>query len=217
VTADDAGVVVVIDAEGLVELARRLDDCFEMLVAIGDFVARGAPLARCRVAPDHRSFHRMVLLDNERSHVGDASYGLRKLVDIAERSVASSPYDDPMTAVQAIDRLHDALRQLCFRRMPDGRHHDPDGVLRLVTRELAWHGYVAIAFEELIELSRSSPIVGRRLLAALDDLIAGAPAERRPPLETQRSRLLTCAGDNVIPLVPDVQGFGAGEDLTVAP
>jgi uncharacterized membrane protein len=101
--------------------------------------------------------------------------------------------------------------------MPDGRHHDADGVLRLVTRELAWHGYVAIAFEELIELSRSSPIVARRLHSALDDLIAVAPAERRAPLETQRSRLLTCAGETAIPLVPDVQGFGAAEELMVAP
>jgi uncharacterized membrane protein len=219
VTAEGAGVVVVIDADALIELARRSDGCLEMLVAIGDFVARGAPLARCRgrVAPDHRAIRRMVLLDNERSHVGDASYGLRKLVDIAERSIAASPFDDPMTAVQAIDRLHDALRQLCFRHLPDGHHYDADGVLRLVTRELAWHGYVAIAFEELIEVCRSSPVTARRMLAALDDLIAVAPAERRPALETQRSRLLTCAGDNAIPLISDVQGFGAGADLTLAP
>jgi uncharacterized membrane protein len=219
VTAPDAGVIVVIDTAGLVELARRSDDCLEMLVGMGDFVARDGAMVRSRHgAPlDERAVRRLVMLDNERSHVGDASYGLRKLVDIAERSIASSPYDDPMTAVQAIDRLHDALRQLCFRRMPDGRHCDAEGVLRLVTRELAWHGYVAVAFEELVELAGSAPLVARRLLAALDDLIAVASAERRAPLEKHRSRLLARAEENAIALVPDVQGFGAGQDLALRP
>lgn len=215
VTTQDPGAVIMVDLEGLVEYARRSDDCLDMLVAVGDFVPRGAPLVRSRGgAPmDERAVRRMVLLDNERSHVGDAAYGLRKLVDIAQRSIASSPYDDPVTAVQAIDRLHDVLRQLCFRRMPSSRHHDADGVLRLVTRELAWHGYVAVALEELVGVGASSPIVARRLLAALDDLIAVAPADRRPPLEAQRERLLSNVAEAGIEVVPDVQGLGSGRDL----
>jgi hypothetical protein len=28
--------------------------------------------------------------------------------------------DDPITAVQAIDRIYDGLQQLCFRRIPNG-------------------------------------------------------------------------------------------------
>jgi uncharacterized membrane protein len=159
----------------------------------------------------------MVLLDNERSHIGDAAYGFRKLVDIAERSIASSPYDDPTTAVQAIDRIHDGLRQLCLRRLPDGLHRDGNGVLRLVTRELAWHGYVALAFEEVVDLGSSSPVVARRLLAALDDLIAVAPAERRPPLEAQRRRLRSSTEEAGIALVPDVQGLGSGRDVRGTP
>ena len=46
------------------------------------------------------------------------AYGLRMLVDIAERSLADSPFLDPTTAVQAIDRLHDCLRQLARRTVP---------------------------------------------------------------------------------------------------
>jgi uncharacterized membrane protein len=216
VTAREAGVVVMLDIQALVEQARQSDDCLEMLVAVGDFVPRGAPLVRGRGgAPmGARDIGRLVLLDNERSHVGDAAYGLRKLVDIAERSIASSPYHDPATAVQAIDRLHDALRQLCFRRIPSGRHRDAGGVLRLVTRQLAWHGYVALAFDEVVSLGSSSPVVARRLLAALDDLIAVAPAERRPPLEAQRRRLLSSAAEDGISVIPDVQGLGSGRDLT---
>jgi uncharacterized membrane protein len=45
----------------------------------------------------------------------DVAYGVRLLVDIAERSLSDSPFQDPTTAVQAIDRLHDVLRQLARR------------------------------------------------------------------------------------------------------
>ena len=54
----------------------------------------------------------------------DVAYGVRLLVDIAERSLAESPFQDPTTAVQAIDRLHDILRQLGAAPFPDGRHRD---------------------------------------------------------------------------------------------
>jgi uncharacterized membrane protein len=47
----------------------------------------------------------------------DASYGLRKLVDVAERSIAQ-PFNDPTTTLQALHRLHDLLRQLAAL-MPD--------------------------------------------------------------------------------------------------
>ena len=215
----DAGVVVVIDTDGLVDLARDAGIRVEMLVGVGDFVAADAPLLRCHggAPPDPRAVRRLVLLDNERSHVGDAAYGLRKLVDIAERGIASSPYHDPVTSVQAIDRVHDAMRQLCLRRLPSGCHRDAGGVVRLVTRELTWDGYVAIAFAELVELSSSSPVVGRRLLAALDDLVDLAPPERRPPLEAHRRRLVGAREGSAIPLLPDVQGLGAGHDLVAAP
>lgn len=217
VTAAEAGVVVMVDVERMIEQARRSDVRLEMLVAVGDFVPRGAGLVRCSDGArlDHGTIRRMVLLDNERSHVGDAAYGFRKLVDIAERSIASSPYDDPTTAVQAIDRLHDGLRQLCFRRLPDQRHQDAAGVTRLVTRELTWPGYVALAFEEVVGAGSSSPAVARRLLAALDDLVAVAPSERRAPLEAQRQRLLASAAEAGLDVVPDVQGLGSGSDLTV--
>ncbi|MGT2425818.1 DUF2254 domain-containing protein [Amnibacterium kyonggiense] len=215
VTTTDAGVVVLIDVGGLVELARRSDDRLEMLVAVGDFVPRGAPIACSQAGRpvDGDGVRRLVLLDNERSHIGDAAYGFRKLVDIAERSIASSPYDDPVTAVQAIDRLHDGLRQLAVRRMPHTEHRDGRGAVRLVTRELGWPGWVRLVFEEVVEVGGGSPVVARRLLAAIDDLLAVAPPDRRAPLQQHRDRLLAAAEDAGVRLVPDDQGLGSGQDL----
>lgn len=219
VTADESGVVVMLDVDGLVDDARRADDRLEVLLAVGDFVPRGAPMIRSVSGRrmDQRAMRRMVVLDNERSHVGDAAYGLRKLVDITERSIASSPLHDPATAIQAIDRLHDAMRQLCVRRLPSPEHRDAAGELRLTTRELAWHGYVAVAFDEVVDLAEQSPVVARRLLAAFDDLVEVAPADRRPPLAAHRRRLRTRvegeAEDEGIAPEPDTQGLGSGADL----
>ena len=47
---------------------------------------------------------RAIVLGLERTLDQDVAYGLRLLVDIAERSLSDSPFLDPTTAVQAIDR-----------------------------------------------------------------------------------------------------------------
>jgi uncharacterized membrane protein len=138
---------------------------------------------------------------------------------MAARSV-TDPFDDPTTAVQAIDRLHDGLRQLSGREFPSGRHEDAGGQLRLVIRELRWEGYVRLAFDEVRLAGAGSPQVARRLMAALEDLLAVAPEERRAPLERQRELLEAAVrrefeddADVEAALTPDVQGIGSGRDV----
>ena len=79
----------------------------------------------------------------------DVAYGFRLLVDIAERSLSESPFQDPTTAMQAIDRLHDILRQLARRPLPDGRVRDDDGEIRLLVKTMSWEDYVRLAFTEI--------------------------------------------------------------------
>jgi uncharacterized membrane protein len=206
VPAPRSGVVFHVGHDRLIEEAREADCTLELLPALGDFVPAGAPLVRARVAG-------AIGLGPERTMDQDLAYGLRMLVDIAERSV-SEPFLDPTTAVQAIDRLHDCLRQLARRTFPDGRHRDEEGEIRLVERTLDWEGFVALAFDEMIVAGATSPQVPRRLAAALDDLIENAPPERRPPLERRRRRLEKLVAPEVA-LVADQQGIGSGADASV--
>jgi len=81
---------------------------------------------------DHDRARNGVVLSMERTLHQDVAYGLRLLFDVAERSLSDSRWQDPTTAVQANDRLHDCLRQLAHRRIPDGRHLDDTGQLRLI-------------------------------------------------------------------------------------
>jgi uncharacterized membrane protein len=226
------GTLLYVDRPRLVALARRADCVLELVPVVGDFVVGGAPLFRVHPAPgapdddrpgrrlDSAQVTRLVLLGSERAHGEDLSYGFRKLTDVAERAVATT-FDDPSTAVQALHRLHDLLRQLAPHPLASGEHRDCDGVLRLVERVLTWDGYVRLAFDEIRLAGASAPPVSRRMVAALLDLKSVAPAHRQAPLDRQL-RLLTAAvnrayadeEDRTAALTPDVEGIGSGPDVT---
>jgi uncharacterized membrane protein len=188
ICADHSGVVVHVDQDALVRLAGLAGCRLELVAALGDFVPAGATLATVHGearALDDDDVRREIVLALERSLEQDIAYGLRLLVDIAERSLAESPFTDPTTAVQAIDRLHDCLRQLARRPFPSGEHRDASGTLRLVEPVMDWDAYVELAFDELRQAGARSPQVSRRLVAALRDLRSVALPERVPALDRQ--------------------------------
>jgi len=174
--------------------------------AIGTFVPAGAPLLRIE---------------------GDVAYGFRMLVDMAERALSDSPFLDPTTAVQAIDRLHDGLRQMAVRDLPDGHWHDDDGQLRLTIPVMDWNAYVHLAFDEIRIAGAQSPQISSRLVAALNDLLEVAPPDRRPvvaeQLELLRERVDDVPQDErerIFALSPDAQSIGVaagngGDESTV--
>ena len=141
-------------------------------------------------ALDEARLHGALILKLERTLDQDVAYGLRLLVDIAERSLADSPFQDPTTAVQAIDRLHDLLRHLARRPFPDGRLRDGSGHVRLVTKQPSWEDYVHLAFDEIRMAGAGSPPVARRLAAALRDLRSIALPERLAVLDDQLDLLM---------------------------
>ncbi len=222
------GVVFMVDSDRLVAVAKRAGCRLELLWAVGDFVPTGAPLIRIHGEPaglPARTVVNSVALGPERTLNQDVAYGIRMLVDIAERSLSSGPFDDPTTAVAAIDQLHNILRQLARRPLHSGCYYDPAGTLRLSVPTMRWEGYVRVAFDEIRQAGAGSPQVSRRLHAALHDLLTVAPAERRPALEKQLALLQDAASgaasntaDRRAALIPDPSGLGSATDLvTVAP
>ena len=228
--APKSGVLISVDRARLLELADVADCVVHVVPAIGSFVPSGSPLLR--VDGDGARFDRdaaTAALGSglERTLDEDIAYGFRMLVDVAERSLSDSPFLDPTTAVQAIDRLHDGLRQLAVRELPDGRYSDSTGHLRLTVPEMNWNAYVHLAFDEIRVAGTRSPQVTRRLMAALEDLLHVAPPARRSVLELQVKLLhegLTeidvIDRDRAFALVPDPQGIGPaagnGDSIHVA-
>lgn len=193
VTAEKSGVVTWIAHDKLVQVARQAECTLELVPALGEFVPAGGRLFRIHGDTDfldHEEVHASIVLRLERTLEHDVAYGMRLLVDMAIRALADAPWQDPTTAVQAIDRVHDCLRELVRRKLPDGRHHDEDGKLRLTEKVMTWDDYVRLAFTEIRLAGAGSPQVTRRIHSALDDLLTVAPKDRRPVLELHRGLLL---------------------------
>jgi uncharacterized membrane protein len=219
VKARKSGVIIAIGFEQLVEEARRAGCVLELVPALGEFVPAGAALFRVHGEPTGLEEDRVydaLVVGLEPTLDEDVAYGVRLLVDIAERSLADSPFQDPTTAVQAIDRLHDILRQLARRPFPDGRHRDEAGELRLIVRPMSWEAYVHLAFDEIRLAGAGSPQVSRRLKAALTDLRSIAPAERVGIIDHQLELLVAATEtamnderDVEMALREDREGIGA--------
>jgi uncharacterized membrane protein len=181
-------VITRIDYQALVGIAEAADGVLTLRPALGEFVPAGATLFEVTGTSgqvDVDAAIRTVEFGPERTLDQDMAYGLRMLVDIAERSLSDGPFLDPTTAVQAIDRLHDCLRQLAPRPFSDGRYRDKHGEVRLVTPVMAWEDYVHLAFDEIRLAGAGSPQIARRLRAALEDLLTIAPPARRRALQEQ--------------------------------
>ena len=218
IAAPRSGVVTSTARDELVSLAGDADCVLEMVPPLGAFVPAGAPLFRVTGDLDRVPVDRVVgaiRLGLERTLEQDVAYGMRMLVDMAERSLAESPFTDPTTAVQAIDRLHDCLRQLAVRILPDGVCRDEAGNVRLIVPVMDWDAYVHLAFDEIRLAGAQSPQVTRRLSAALADLENMVPPDRLPAIRRQQESLVSTVSDAVpdsddaaFALVADRQGIG---------
>jgi uncharacterized membrane protein len=219
-----SGNVIHWDREALVAEALRADCTLELGPMMGDFVTRGAPLVRMQgdgAQLDRERVRQLIALDNVRTHSDDPAYGFRKLVDVAQRALGTSS-NDATTAVQVVNRLHDCLRQIADRPIPNGHLRDEDDELRLIERVLDWDGYVRLAFDEIRLAAGGYPQVTRRLEAALADLKTVAPAERQAALDRQLrllasgvARSLEDEDDRRAALVADAQGIGSGADVAI--
>ena len=190
--ARQSGVVTAIGYEKLVAEAHRSRCVVELVPALGDFVPANAPLFLVHgnwSRLDEDELHRALVFKLEPTLDHDVRYGLRMLVDIAERSLSESPFQDPTTAVQAIDRIHDILRQLARRPFPDGIYRDESGDVRVVVPAPTWDDYVLLATEEITLAGAGSPSVARRIEAALIDLHSVVLPERKPIVDRRLEAL----------------------------
>jgi uncharacterized membrane protein len=189
-----------------------------MVPAVGDFIPTGGRLFEVYGDGqiDEAALMKTVEIDAERSIMQDVPFGFRLLIDIAERAL-STGINDPTTAVQVVDQLHDLLRQLGLRPFPNGWHADDNGTARLFVPVPSWDVYVALAFEEIRHHGAGSLQVVRRIRSAVEDLLEDLPEDRHPPLRRQIRLLDETAewafrsdAERAAAKHPDAQGIGSG-------
>jgi uncharacterized membrane protein len=182
-----SGVTVAVAAERIWELACAAEVTVALVPMLGDFVPHRSVLFEVwgdASRLDVDALAAAVAIGRERTFMQDPGFGFRGIVDIAERAL-SPGINDPTTAVQAIDQLHDLLRRLCTRRFPDPVRVDEQGISRVVLPRPDFDAYVRLALDEIRAYGHGSVQVVRRLRFLLEDLLSIAPPGRCGELQLQ--------------------------------
>ncbi|GLZ53438.1 DUF2254 domain-containing protein [Actinomycetospora sp. NBRC 106378] len=192
VTAEKPGLVVSVDRDAILRRAVGDDAVAVLAPRIGDFVPAGATLLTVHsrsgapVEPEPYAGH--IRTATERTMDQDLSFGLRQLVDVAIKALSPS-INDPTTACQVLDVLHDLLRRVVTRPWPAVRLADDDGVTRVCIPSDDVGALLRIALNEIHHYGAESTQVPERITRLLDDLDDVALTEHREAVRHYRDRI----------------------------
>ncbi len=166
------GVITTLDLEGMRGLAAELEGIVELRLQVGDFVPTGAPTLAIYGSDREVSAEEvgdLIATGRERTFNQDPAFGLRQLADIAARAL-SPGINDPTTAVQALDQIHDALLRLGDRELYSGVLRGPEGDVQVLVPVHSWEDYLRLGIDETRIYGERSMQVSRRLRSLLGDL-----------------------------------------------
>lgn len=112
-------------------------------------------------------------------------------MDIAAKAL-SPGINDPTTAVQVVDQLHQLLHDVANEPLRSDVYRDVNGTPRVYVPQPAWANFVDSALEEVLLYGRKSIHVLRRLRELLIDLADSVRDVDRPKLESFLTRVETC-------------------------
>jgi uncharacterized membrane protein len=188
-----AGYVQSLDRERLLAFVEEQRADVVLRVGAGGFLVHGQPLLVVRKPGDATSaaeagLESMVRVGPERTMSEDPEFGLRLLVDVALRALSPS-LNDPSTANQAIDRLHELLALLRGREITSPLVLTAGQGARAHLPTPDWDDYVRLATSEIGLACRTVPQVRRHLREMIESLQRDAAAPRQPALRRAQAEL----------------------------
>jgi uncharacterized membrane protein len=186
--SDRSGYIQAVEPEALAQAATSHDLVVRLAKLVGDHVVAGTPLAwawpregdhapadveRLRVA-----LRDAVQIGFERTMLQDVPFGLRRLVDIANKAL-SPAVNDPYTAVQAVHHLSVLLCMLARRRLGDRLCRDEQGMLRVAAPSPQFADYLRLGTAQIRRYGAKEPALTRSLIQLLKDVGSSAATEDR--------------------------------------
>ena len=182
-----SAIVLAVNVDSLIALARRAEGVIAFVPRVGDFVASGEPLYRLygnAAQIDDRKLRAQVAFGPERTIEQDSTFAFRVIVDIGIKAL-SPAINDPSTAVMAIDQLHRLLGNVGRRHLHEDALLDANGALRLIFQTPGWDDFVQLAVSEIRLYGAGNFQVSRRLRAMIENLLESLPDNRRPALRRE--------------------------------
>ncbi len=186
------GVVQRIHYTHLVQRAQRAGVVVELVARAGQVRHMGQELAvvhGARAGDDILDEVRSAFgLDRDRTLQQDVEFGVRQLVDIAERAL-SPGINDPTTAVQVLDELHRILRVAAGRPDPSAHLVDGAGSVRVIDRPTTFARLLDLALDEVAHYGADTLQVPPRIADLLDDVEQMARPEHAAVVTAKRADL----------------------------
>jgi uncharacterized membrane protein len=183
------GYVQAVDPDPLVRAAVRHDLVIVLAKQVGDHVVAGTPIAWAwrrsagQPPPGAGSLREAVAsavqVGFERTMVQDVGFGIRRLVDIANKAL-SPAINDPYTGVQAVQHLSVLLCRVARLRLGDWTVHDPQGELRVAVPRPNFPDYLRLGTAQIRRYGAAEPALTRALIVLLRDVgVSSATEDRR--------------------------------------
>jgi uncharacterized membrane protein len=211
-----SSIVLSVDINALVDLAKSTGGVIEFVPQVGDFVAVDEPLFKLYGGArsiDADVLHSAVDFGSERTLEQDPTFAFRIVIDIALKAL-SPAINDPTTAVLAIDQLHRLLRLVGKRHLRTDEIVEA-GQLRVIFKTPNWDDFVNLTFSEIRAYGAGNLQIVRRLRAMIENLKETLPTHRLRELDKQLSlldsevpRLFRYPEELALARVGDSQGLG---------
>ena len=183
-----SGYVQAIDPGPLAGAAVRHDLTIVVARQVGDHVIAGTSIAwACPRSAGQPPTAAEALADAvagavqigfERTMVQDVGFGIRRLVDIANKAL-SPAVNDPYTGVQAVQHLGVLLCHLARRRLGDWMVRDPQGALRVAIPRPGFSDYLRLGTAQIRRFGAAEPALTRALIVLLRDVGTSSATETR--------------------------------------
>lgn len=185
------GAMTYVDYEALVEIASAEDLMIEVTVQVGEYCPGGLAIGKVwsRNPATEKLLTKInstVQFDINRALRQDLLFAVRQLVDIAERAL-SPGFNDPTTAVQVIDGLHQLFRCAVQRKTPTGLIMGADGIIRLSYRPQTVVQALDLAVPEIYHWGKDSFTIPKRLESMMADLARIALPEYQASIKKLQS------------------------------
>jgi uncharacterized membrane protein len=191
------GYVQAVDHDELLRVAVDAGVTVRLVPMVGDYVIKGTALAWAwprsagspAPGPLAVPLNAAVAVGYQRTMLQDAAFGIRQLVDIANKAL-SPAVNDPYTAVQAVQHVSVVALSLAERRLGARLGRDQTGTVRTAVPAPDLADFLKLATAQIRRFGAGEPAVARALLRLLVEVGARVDGEARREAVARHVRLV---------------------------